>query len=108
MSSEGIQRELVDLCLPSDLPAILPNWLRLLTACPRAPGNPWLLAKGCRRMSLANGLPISPRKRDTFQSTIEAKKIADVVAVKCNPLQNISAMPEVVFVMKEGVVYRNP
>jgi imidazolonepropionase-like amidohydrolase len=40
--------------------------------------------------------------------TIEAKKLADVVAVKGNPLKNISAMREVVFVMKEGVVYRSP
>lgn len=40
--------------------------------------------------------------------TIEAKMIADVVAVRGNSLKNISAMREVVFVMKEGVVYRNP
>ena len=38
--------------------------------------------------------------------TIEAKKIADIVAVKGNPLDNIRAMHNVVFVMKEGVVYR--
>lgn len=40
--------------------------------------------------------------------TLEAKKIADIVAVKGNPLKNISAMRDVVFVMKEGVVYKNP
>jgi imidazolonepropionase-like amidohydrolase len=40
--------------------------------------------------------------------TIEPKMIADVVAVKGNPLENISAMREVVFVMKEGVVFKNP
>ena len=40
--------------------------------------------------------------------TIEAKKIADVVAVKGNPLKDISTMREVVFVMKEGVVYKQP
>lgn len=34
--------------------------------------------------------------------------IADVVAVKGNPLKNISAMREVVFVMKEGIVLKNP
>lgn len=40
--------------------------------------------------------------------TIEPKMLADVVAVKGNPLKNISAMRDVVFVMKEGVVYKNP
>lgn len=40
--------------------------------------------------------------------TIEAKKLADVVAVKGNPLENIRAMYDVVFVMKEGVVFKNP
>lgn len=40
--------------------------------------------------------------------TLEAKMIADVVAVKGNPLRDISAMHEVVFVMKEGTVYKTP
>jgi imidazolonepropionase-like amidohydrolase len=40
--------------------------------------------------------------------TIEAKKIADIVAVKGNPLENIRAMHDVVFVMKEGVVVKKP
>jgi imidazolonepropionase-like amidohydrolase len=40
--------------------------------------------------------------------TIEAKKIADVVAVKGNPLEDIRAMHAVVFVMKEGVVFKSP
>ena len=40
--------------------------------------------------------------------TIEAKKIADIVAVRGNPLENIHAMREVVFVMKEGVVFKGP
>jgi imidazolonepropionase-like amidohydrolase len=40
--------------------------------------------------------------------TIEPQKIADIIAVKGNPLENISAMKSVVFVMKEGVVYKNP
>jgi imidazolonepropionase-like amidohydrolase len=45
---------------------------------------------------------------DDRLGTIETKKIADVVAVKGNPLENIAAMREVVFVMKEGVVFKNP
>ncbi len=47
-------------------------------------------------------------KIDERLGTLEAKKIADIVAVKGNPLKNISAMRDVVFVMKEGVVYKNP
>jgi imidazolonepropionase-like amidohydrolase len=40
--------------------------------------------------------------------TIEPKKIADIVAVQGNPLENIHAMRDVVFVMKEGVVFKGP
>lgn len=40
--------------------------------------------------------------------TIEPTKIADIIAVKGNPLENISLMKSVVFVMKEGVVYKGP
>lgn len=40
--------------------------------------------------------------------SLEPQKIADIVAVRGNPLENISAMRDVVFVMKEGVVYKSP
>jgi imidazolonepropionase-like amidohydrolase len=40
--------------------------------------------------------------------TLEEKKLADVVAVEGNPLDNIRAMRQVVFVMKEGVVFKAP
>ncbi len=46
-------------------------------------------------------------KIDDRLGTLEAKKIADVVAVKGNPIQDITATYDVVFVMKEGVVYRD-
>jgi imidazolonepropionase-like amidohydrolase len=39
--------------------------------------------------------------------TLEAGKFADVVAVPGDPLQNIQQTEHVLFVMKEGVVYRN-
>jgi imidazolonepropionase-like amidohydrolase len=39
--------------------------------------------------------------------TLEANKIADVVAVPGNPLENIRQTEHVFFVMKEGVVYKN-
>ena len=38
---------------------------------------------------------------------LEAGKLADVVAVPGDPLQNIQQTEHVLFVMKEGVVYRN-
>ena len=40
--------------------------------------------------------------------TIEEKKLADLVAVEGNPLEDIRAMRNVVFVMKEGVVFKHP
>jgi imidazolonepropionase-like amidohydrolase len=39
--------------------------------------------------------------------TLEPNKIADVVAVPGNPLQNIRATEHVFFVMKNGVIYKN-
>lgn len=38
--------------------------------------------------------------------TLETGKLADVVAVEGNPLEDITLMRHVTFVMKEGVVYR--
>lgn len=40
--------------------------------------------------------------------TIEAGKLADIVAVPGDPLADVSAMEKVDFVMKGGVVYREP
>jgi imidazolonepropionase-like amidohydrolase len=40
--------------------------------------------------------------------TLEAGKLADVVAVPGDPSQDISVMSRVSFVMKDGVVYRKP
>ena len=40
--------------------------------------------------------------------TLEAGKLADVVAVPGNPLDDITAMERVGFVMKDGVVYAKP
>lgn len=39
--------------------------------------------------------------------SLEIGKIADIIAVKGNPLNDISAMENVTFVMKEGKVYKN-
>ena len=40
------------------------------------------------------------------QAIIKAGKIADIIAVSGNPLQDISAMGDVSFVMKAGTVYK--
>lgn len=40
--------------------------------------------------------------------TIEPKKIADIVAVEGDPLRDIKAMKKVVFVMKQGEVFKTP
>jgi imidazolonepropionase-like amidohydrolase len=39
--------------------------------------------------------------------SIEEGKVADIIAVDGNPLENIEVMGKVVFVMKEGMVYKN-
>src|SRR5262249_3886314 len=40
--------------------------------------------------------------------SVTAGKFADIVAVSGNPLDDISLMTKVSFVMKEGVVYKRP
>ena len=39
--------------------------------------------------------------------TLESNKLADIVAVPGDPIQNIRQTEHVFFVMKEGVVYKN-
>ncbi len=47
-------------------------------------------------------------KIDDRLGTIEPKKIADIVAVRGNPLDDIGLMTKVAFVMKDGTVYKEP
>jgi imidazolonepropionase-like amidohydrolase len=39
--------------------------------------------------------------------TIEEGKLADIVAVKGDPIENISLMKKIAFVMKGGEVFKN-
>ena len=45
---------------------------------------------------------------DDRLGTLEAGKIADLVAVEGDPLENIALLEDIAFVMKEGVVYKAP
>ena len=40
--------------------------------------------------------------------TLENGKVSDIVAVTGDPTKDISAMTRVVFVMKNGVIYKRP
>ena len=40
--------------------------------------------------------------------SIETNKIADIIAVEGNPIDDISFLQNVIFVMKEGKVYKSP
>jgi imidazolonepropionase-like amidohydrolase len=42
------------------------------------------------------------------RGSLKPGMLADIVAVKGNPLQDIKTLESVVFVMKEGVVYKRP
>jgi imidazolonepropionase-like amidohydrolase len=39
---------------------------------------------------------------------VEAGKFADITAVDGNPVQDITAMKRAVFVMKDGVIHKQP
>ncbi len=47
-------------------------------------------------------------RMDDQIGTVEMGKLADIVAVPGNPLEQITLMEQVNFVMKDGVVYRSP
>ena len=66
-------------------------------------GMPPMKAIQCATIEAARLLRVEEKL-----GTLEPNKLADVVAVEGNPLDDISAMKNVVFVMKEGEVFRQP
>ena len=46
-------------------------------------------------------------KKEKSLGTVERGKVADIIATECDPLENIDCMEKVVFVMKNGIVYKN-
>jgi imidazolonepropionase-like amidohydrolase len=45
---------------------------------------------------------------DSELGSVTVGKLADLVAVKGNPLANVGTLSDVTFVMKDGVVYKRP
>src|SRR6185437_15185519 len=76
------------------------NWLEFVYM--NEAGMPPLEAIKCATVNAAALIGISDKA-----GTIEPGKWADIVAVEGDPVQDIHAMGQVRFVMKEGVVYRN-
>jgi imidazolonepropionase-like amidohydrolase len=66
-------------------------------------GMPPMKAIQCATIEAARLLRVEEKL-----GTLEPNKLADVVAVEGNPLEDISAMKHVVFVMKEGEIFKQP
>jgi imidazolonepropionase-like amidohydrolase len=47
------------------------------------------------------------KSKATHVKVIEPGKFADIIAIDGDPTQNISAIEKVVFVMKDGAVFKN-
>ena len=56
----------------------------------------------------ATMIPAEILKIDNQLGSVETDKLADIIAVEGNPLEDISMMEKVVFVMKEGQIYKTP
>ena len=57
------------------------------------------------RTATQNSADLIGRSKDV--GTIEAGKYADIIAVTGNPLQDVSILQNVGFVMKGGVIYKD-
>jgi imidazolonepropionase-like amidohydrolase len=68
----------------------------------RVNSNTWW-AQACATIESAKLLRI-----DDHLGSIESGKLADLVAVKGDPLEDITLLQNVNFVMKDGVIYKQP
>lgn len=69
----------------------------------------YMVEGGMPAMKVIQAATITPArilKMDDQIGSIETGKLADIVAVTGNPLEDMSVMENVVLVMKEGVVYK--
>jgi imidazolonepropionase-like amidohydrolase len=65
-------------------------------------GMPAMEALKCATLNAAELIGVSDKV-----GSLEAGKLADVVAVDGDPIKDIHAMGQVKFVMKDGIIYRN-
>ncbi len=76
------------------------NWMEFVYMTEA--GMPAMEALKCATLNAAELIGVSDKV-----GSLEAGKLADVVAVDGDPIQDIHAMGQVKFVMKNGVVYKN-
>ena len=55
----------------------------------------------------ATSVPAAILNMEEQIGSIESGKLADLIAVEGNPLEDISTLEQVLFVMKEGTVYKH-
>jgi imidazolonepropionase-like amidohydrolase len=60
---------------------------------------------GAIRAATSSAAQLIDRAKDV--GTLEAGKYADLIAVPANPLDNVTVLEKVTFVMKGGTVYRD-
>lgn len=80
----------------------LPLTTSLALACTILPADTYIEALESATYSAAKAL-----RMENDLGTIEAGKLADIIAVPGDPTGDISIMMKVSFVMKEGVVYKD-
>ncbi len=71
----------------------------------------WMVEYGMKPLEVLRSATLTAAELMGWQDrvgTVEAGKLADLTAVDGNPVTDIAAMKRAVFVMKDGVVYKQP